>query len=60
MSTPYQSDYEDGFQYNVEGENEAVEGLLGMAAMQISYDTDFGQMAVAEMKRCRQGGINNK
>ena len=49
MSTPYQSDDEDGFQYNVEGENEAVEGLLGMAAMQKSYDTDFGRMAVAEM-----------
>ena len=36
MSTPYQSDDEDGFQYNVEGENEAVQGLLGMAAMQAS------------------------
>ena len=49
MSTPYQSDDEDGFQYNDEGENEAVQGLLGMAGMQTSYDTDFGLMAEAEM-----------
>ena len=49
MSTPYQSDDEDGIHYNDEGENEAVQGLLGMAGMQTSYDTDFGLMAEAEM-----------
>ena len=49
MSTPYQSDDEDSFQYNDEGENEAVQGLLGMAAIQTSYDADFGQVAVAEI-----------
>ena len=36
ISSPYQSDDEESFQYNDEGENEAVQGLLGMAAMQAS------------------------
>ena len=57
MSTPYQSDDELSFQYNDEGENEAVQGLLGMAAMQASSvllegeenEEDFGWVAVAEM-----------
>ncbi len=49
MSTPYQSDDEDGIHYNDEGENEAVQGLLWMAGIQTSHDTDFGQMTVADM-----------
>ena len=52
MSTPYQ-----GFQNKDEGENEAVQGLLGMAAMQASSGLlerkenkeDFGRGSVAEM-----------
>ena len=49
MSTPHQSDDEEGFQYYDESVNKAVQGLLGMAAIQTSYDADFGQVAVAEM-----------
>ena len=57
ISSPYQSDDEESFQCNDEGENEAVQGLLGMAAMQASSgllereenDEDFGWVAVAEM-----------
>ena len=49
MSTPYQSDHEDSFQNNDGGENEAVQGLLGMAATQTFYDADFGQVGEAEV-----------
>ena len=49
ISSPYQSDDEESFRCNDDSENEAVQGLLGMAGMQTSYDTDFGLMAEAEM-----------
>ena len=56
-SSPYQSDDEESFHYNNGGENEAVQGLLGMAAMQASSgllereenEEDFGRGSVAEM-----------
>ena len=57
ISSPYQSDDEESFHYNNGGENEAVQGLLGMVAMQASSgllereedEEDFGWWAVAEM-----------
>ena len=36
ISSPYQTDNEESFQYNDEVENEEVQGLLGMAAIQAS------------------------
>ncbi len=57
ISSPYQSDDEESFRCNDGGENEAVQGLLGMAAMQASSgllereenEEDFGRGSVAEM-----------